>query len=131
MFLEKMFGNTFGMIWLIIFSLAVLALIVWLLVKKDKAIAKTNVIKVEENEVVTTGEVKAQEEKKEEVIASVEEIKEENKEEKNSVYEIVEVDGFFKVRKIGSERTIRKFSTRKEAVEYVKEKENDWSKNDR
>ena len=131
MFLEKMFGNTFGMIWLIIFSLAVLALIVWLLVKKDKAIAKTNVIKVEENEVVTTGEVKAQEEKKEEVIASVEEIKEEKKEEKNSVYEIVEVDGFFKVRKIGSERTIRKFSTRKEAVEYVKEKENDWSKNDR
>ena len=126
MFLEKMFGNTFGMIWLIIFSLAVLAL-----VKKDKAIAKTNVIKVEENEVVTTGEVKAQEEKKEEVIASVEEIKEEKKEEKNSVYEIVEVDGFFKVRKIGSERTIRKFSTRKEAVEYVKEKENDWSKNDR
>ena len=125
MFLEKMFGNTFGMIWLIIFSLAVLSLIIWLLVKKDKIIAKINAFKTEEKEVVKTFEVKVQDDAKEEVIAPVEEIKEEKKEEKNSVYEIVEVDGVFKVRKIGSERTIRKFSTRKEAVEYVKEKEND------
>ena len=131
MFLEKMFGNTFGMIWLIIFSLAVLSLIIWLLVKKDKIIAKINAFKTEEKEVVKTFEVKVQDDAKEEVIAPVEEIKEEKKEEKNSVYEIVEVDGVFKVRKIGSERTIRKFSTRKEAVEYVKEKENDGSKNDR
>ena len=119
MFLEKMFGNTFGMIWLIIFSLAVLSLIIWLLVKKDKIIAKINAFKTEEKEVVKTFEVKVQDDAKEEVIAPVEEIKEEKKEEKNSVYEIVEVDGVFKVRKIGSERTIRKFSTRKEAVEYA------------
>lgn len=126
MFLEKMFGNTFGMIWLIIFSLAVFALIVWLLVKKDKMITKINTSKVEEKEVVITTEVKSQNVKKEEVVAP---IKEEKKtEEKTSEYEIVEVDGLFKVRKVGSERTIRKFITKKEAVEYVKEKENDWSK---
>ena len=123
MFLEKMFGNTFGMIWLIIFSLAVFALIVWLLVKKDKMITKINTSKVEEKEVVITTEVKSQNVKKEEVVAP---IKEEKKtEEKTSEYEIVEVDGLFKVRKVGSERTIRKFITKKEAVEYVKEKEND------
>ena len=126
MFLEKMFGNTFGMIWLIIFSLAVFALIVWLFVKKDKMITKINTSKVEEKEVVITTEVKSQNVKKEDVVAP---IKEEKKtEEKTSEYEIVEVDGLFKVRKVGSERTIRKFITKKEAVEYVKEKENDWSK---
>ena len=126
MFLEKLFGNTFGMIWLIIFSLAVFALIVWLLVKKDKMITKINTSKVEEKEVVITTEVKSQNVKKEDVVAP---IKEEKKtEEKTSEYEIVEVDGLFKVRKVGSERTIRKFITKKEAVEYVKEKENDWSK---
>ena len=123
MFLEKLFGNTFGMIWLIIFSLAVFALIVWLLVKKDKMITKINTSKVEEKEVVITTEVKSQNVKKEDVVAP---IKEEKKtEEKTSEYEIVEVDGLFKVRKVGSERTIRKFITKKEAVEYVKEKEND------
>ena len=123
MFLEKLFGNTFGMIWLIIFSLAVFALIVWLFVKKDKMITKINTSKVEEKEVVITTEVKSQNVKKEDVVAP---IKEEKKtEEKTSEYEIVEVDGLFKVRKVGSERTIRKFITKKEAVEYVKEKEND------
>ena len=123
MFLEKMFGNTFGMIWLIIFSLAVFALIVWLLVKKDKMITKINTSKVEEKDVVTTTEVKSQNVEKEEVVAP---IKEEKKtEEKTSEYEIVEIDGSFKVRKTGSERTIRKFPTYEEASNYVKEKEND------
>jgi hypothetical protein len=86
-------------------------------------ITKINTSKVEEKEVVTTTEVKSQNVEKEEVVAP---IKEEKKtEEKTSEYEIVEVDGLFKVRKVGSERTIRKFITKKEAVEYVKEKEND------
>ena len=75
MFLEKMFGNTFGMIWLIIFSLAVFALIVWLLVKKDKMITKINTSKVEEKEVVITTEVKSQNVKKEEVVAPIKEEK--------------------------------------------------------
>ena len=39
------------------------------------------------------------------------------------MYEIVEVDNFFKVRKKGSDRTLRKFATLDEAEDFVKEKE--------
>lgn len=116
MFLEKMFGNTFGLIWLVIFSLAILALIIWLFVKKDR-IVKTDLVSNNMEEKV--------EEKTEETAPIVEEVKEPVKEEKKSSYEIVEIDGFFKVRKVGSERTIRKFATNEEALNYVKEKEND------
>lgn len=116
MFLEKMFGNTFGLIWLVIFSLAILALIIWLFVKKDR-IVKTDLVSNNMEEKV--------EEKTEETAPIVEEVKEPVEEEKKSSYEIVEIDGFFKVRKVGSERTIRKFFTNEEALNYVKEKEND------
>jgi hypothetical protein len=38
MFLEKLFGNTFGLIWLIVFLVVVLGLIVFLFIKKEKDI---------------------------------------------------------------------------------------------
>lgn len=116
MFLEKMFGNTFGLIWLIVFSLAVLALIVWLFIKTDKVVENKPIVSEEQEKVEVS---------KEEIASVVEAVKEDKKEEKLSDYEIVEIDGSFKVRKTGSERTIRKFSTYEEASNYVKEKEND------
>ena len=107
MFLENMFGNLFGLIWLIIFILGIAALIIWLFIKQNK------VEEVEKNEISNDVDV-VEEEKKVEVV-----------EEKtiSEGYEIVEQDGFFKVRKKGSERTIRKFATELEAINYVKEKE--------
>ncbi len=116
MFLEKMFGNTFGLIWLIVFSLAVLALIVWLFIKTDKVVENKPIVSEEQEKVEVS---------KEETASVVEAVKEDKKEEKLSDYEIVEIDGSFKVRKVGSERTIRKFPTYEEASNYVKEKEND------
>ena len=107
MFLENMFGNLFGLIWLIIFILGIAALIIWLFIKQNK---------VEEGEKTeTSNDIEVVEEEK----------KVETVEEKtiSEGYEIVEVDGFFKVRKKGSERTIRKFPTELEAINYVKEKE--------
>ena len=54
-----------------------------------------------------------------------------NMEEKKEVeqisktYEIMSgEDGFFRVRKIGSDKTLRKFTTRKDADSFIKEKEN-------
>lgn len=119
MFLEKMFGNTFGLLWLAIFSLSILALVVWLFIKKDKVV---------KNDLVSNNREEKVEEKIEVAAPIVEQTKEPIKEEKKSNYEIIEIDGFFKVRKVGSERTIRKFATNEEALSYVKEKENDWSK---
>ena len=109
MLIEKMFGNTFGMIWLIVFLVAIIALIVWLLMRKDRIIEEDSSIENKEDETI-----------KEEIV------KEEAVEEKvvNKEYEIIESeDGFFRVRKIGSERTLRKFATSKEAEDFVKEKE--------
>ena len=116
MFLEKMFGNTFGLIWLIVFSLAVLALIVWLFIKTDKVVENKPIVSEEQEKVEVS---------KEEIASVVEAVKDDKKEEKLSDYKIVEIDGSFKVRKVGSERTIRKFPTYEEASNYVKEKEND------
>ena len=128
MIIDKLFGNMFGMIFLVVFMLVVLALIIFMFLKKD------NIEDVEEQINDNTHEDIVNEvvEDKENV-SSIQEVTVQSSEStSNSEYEIIESeDGFFRVRKVGSERTIRKFSTRKEAVEYVKEKENDWSKNDR
>ena len=40
MLIEKLFGNTFGMIWLVVFMVAVFGLIVFMFVKKDKAVGE-------------------------------------------------------------------------------------------
>ena len=117
MFLEKIFGNLFGIIAIVIFVFAVFVLLILEFLKKKD---------YEESELV-----------KQDVVET--KIVDERVLEKNNVceavlgdYEIVEVDGFFKVRKKGSDRTIRKFVTKDEALVYVKEKSNnDWSKNDR
>lgn len=149
MFLENLFGSLFGLIWLIVFIVAVLALLVWAFIKKDKEIIvvereeeieeKVEEVKsslkeeyknfnIEENE-NNKFEVKKNE-KSLKTFDSVEDCKMfidvllMRNEEKESIYEIVEIDGFFKVRKKGSERTIRKFSTLEEAEDYVREKEN-------
>ena len=146
MFLEKMFGNVFGIIWLVVFIVAVLSLLIWTFSKKEKVVKETmeevkkELIKdtykdfiIEEND-EGKFEILKSDEKINKVFDSFEDCKifidvillrREN----NSSYEIIEIDGFFKVRKKGNERTIRKFSTQEEAEDYVKEKEsNDWSK---
>lgn len=145
MFLEKLFGNIFGLIWLIVFTLAILALLVWMIIRKDKVTCEEVVEEIkkeylkeeykgfliEENE-NNKYEVK----KDDKVLKTFDTVSDarmfsdvlllrEEESEKESVYEIVEIDGFFKVRKKGSERTIRKFATLEEAEEYVKEKEID------
>ena len=81
---------------------------VWLFIKND------NAVKVEEKIEVSDTVESIVEEKQEEVVED---------KEISEVYEIIEQDGFFKVRKKGSERTIRKFLTELEAINYVKEKE--------
>ena len=115
MFIEKLFGNTFGIVWLVVFALAMLGLIVWMFVKEDKEIEisdeKTNQVK---QEIIKNEELV--ENKKEEVT----EDKKDN-ESFVSQYEIIESeDGFFRVRKIGGDRTLRKLSTKEEAEEYIK-----------
>ena len=56
-------------------------------------------------------------------VVNVEEKKE--VEQISDVYEVIPgEDGFFRVRKIGSDKTLRKFSTLKEADDFVEEKEN-------
>ena len=140
MFLEKMFGNVFGIIWLVVFIVAVLSLLIWTFAKKEKVVKETmeevkkELIKdtykdfiIEEND-EGKFEILKSDEKINKVFDSFEDCKifidvillrREN----NSSYEIIEIDGFFKVRKKGNERTIRKFLTQEEAEDYVKEKE--------
>lgn len=151
MFFEEMFGNLFGLIWLILFSLGVIVLLIWMLIKKDSKINEVE----ENNEIILINYKNFYIEKKEnnkfeisdtegKVIknfVSLEDAKfyvdalllrseeMENEEGKDSLYEIFKSEGFFKVRKKGSERTLRKFDSEEEALNYVKEKENnDWSK---
>ena len=119
MFLEKIFGNLFGIIAIIVFVVAIIVLLIFEFLKKNDC---------EESELV-----------KQVIVTKTKTIDNETVVEKSSDcenvfvdYEIVEIDDFFKVRKKGSERTIRKFVTKDEALVYVKEKSNnDWSKNDR
>jgi len=124
MFLEKLFGNTFGLIWLIVFMAIVLGLIVFLFVKKEKN--EKEIVGDEEKveRVVEETSTVEKEEKFEETV--IDEVKmEENSVATTSEYEIIESeDGFFRVRKAGTERTLRKFATKEEAVEFVKQKEN-------
>lgn len=136
MIFEKMFGNLFGIIWLIIFILAILALLIWMFIKKNyflenggrnqekeliKEIYKD--VLIEENK-----EGKFEIQKFGKIFDSVDDCKifidvlflrNEN----NSNYEVFEAEGFFKVRKKNSERTLRKFYTREEAEDFIKEKE--------
>ena len=138
MFLEKTFGNVFGIIWLLIFILAVLGLLVWLLIKKEKVeiVEKRELIKEDYNgfsfEETEDGrfEVKKEDgsvvktfDKLEDCRVFVDVLLLRSEIENDSNYEIVESDGFFKVRKKGSERTLRKFETEEEAENYIKEKE--------
>lgn len=145
MFLEKLFGNIFGLIWLIVFTLGILALLVWMIIKKDKVISEEVVEEVKKEYLkeeysgflIEENENNKYEVKKDDRVLKTFDVvsdakmfidvlllrEEENQ--KESVYEIVEIDGFFKVRKKGSERTIRKFATLEEAEKYVKEKEID------
>lgn len=118
MLLEKLFGNTFGLIWLIVVMVASLGLIVFLFSKKENNnIKKEDVKSVEE--ISINKEVVEQAVNEEIVIEEKEEVK------VASEYEILESnDGFFRVRKVGSDRTLRKFSAKEEAVEFVKQKEN-------
>lgn len=120
MFIEKMFKNTFGMIWLLVFLAAVFALIVWMFTKKDK-------VKEENNELVEEikEEVKGEPVVETEVTAIETKVEEKQveKEVLNKEYEIIEgEDGFFRVRKIGAERTLRKFSTRIEAEDFIEKR---------
>lgn len=140
MFLERIFGNLFGIIWLGIFTLAILILFIWLLLKKEK---NNEIVNNEEKEylmetykeyVIEEKESGEFEVKKEghilksfnnfgdcKIFIDVLLLRDEKRE---NIYEIIEVDGFFKVRKKGSERTIRKFNVLEDAQDYVKEKEN-------
>ena len=107
MFFDRLFGNVFGYIWLLILVVGIIALFLWVLLKKED---KTSVL--EEKEEVVVEEVV--EDKKN---IMVEETK------KDSEYEIiVGEDGFFRVRKVGSERTLRKFATRIEAENFIDKK---------
>jgi len=149
MFFEKMFGNLFGMIWLIVFILGTLSLLVWMFVKKEKVaeVEEKQLIKEVYNDFIIEEnnegkfEVKNEEDITVKVFDNIEDSKmfvdvlllrnesHDDIELKDSNYEIVEINGFFKVRKKGSERTLRKFVTIEEAQNYVKEKDsNDWSK---
>ena len=150
MFFERMFGNLFGIIWLIIFVIAVFSCLIWMLLKREKAIIEENEIVGEEKELFKEeykgffieenekGMYEVTNDKKEslkvfnslndshvfvDVILLRDECEREEDEAEESVYEIVEIDGFYKVRKKGNERTIRKFASKEEAINYVKEKE--------
>lgn len=103
MLLDNLFGSTLGIVWLLIFTVAILGLLIWLFIKKDEKCEEKIVEKVVEDKTTVN----------EEPIV----------ENQNKVYEVVESDdGFFRVIKVGTERTLRKFSTKKEAEDYIKER---------
>lgn len=115
MLLEKMFGSVYGKIWLVIVLIAILTLIVYLLLRKEK---------VEE----LTIEESKEKNKEEIVVEETTETQSVAKEQQNESVDygnfiIVESeDGFFRVRKKDNERTIRKFSTRVEAENYIEKR---------
>jgi hypothetical protein len=135
MFIEKMFGNTFGMVWLIIFTLSIFALLVWSFIKKEKLFEiKKELVKENYNGFVIEEKDDLKFDVKKEdgsvlktfnniadckVFVDVLLLRNEN----NSAYEIVKIDGFFKVRKKESGRIIRKFTTEEDAENYIKERE--------
>lgn len=110
MFLEKMFGSVYGKIWLIILLVSILALIVFLLLKKGKE-EETAIDENKEESVV------------EETIKPQSVVKEQDEIVDYGDFIIVESeDGFFRVRKKDNERTIRRFSTRVEAENYIEKR---------
>ncbi len=128
MFLEKLFESIYGKIWLIILLVALLALIVYLLVKNEKNEIRETVEEVNKDS-------EKCEDNKEEVVENNTETVEEEKENKieENVPDYGEFviikgdDGFFRVKKKDSERTIRKFATIIEAENYIEKRnlEND------
>lgn len=147
MLLENLFGGVLGFILLCGFIVSTLFFLVYQLVKKDVVLYEEKT--VEDAKKVTRIKELIKEEYKGFVIEEDENnnfvVKDEVKilkkfdkygdckvfidvislrKESNFNYEIVEIDGFFKVRKKGNERIIRKFVTYQEAENYVKEKEN-------
>ena len=155
MLLENLFGGVLGFILLCVFIVSTLFFLVYHLVKKDVLLYEEKT--VEDAKKVTKIKELIKEEYKGFVIEEDENnnfvVKDEVKilkkfdkygdckvfidvislrKESNFNYEIVEIDGFFKVKKKGNERIIRKFVTYQEAENYVKEKENnDWSRTNR
>lgn len=115
MFLEKLFCNSFGFALLIVSMTVVLGLIVFLFMKKERGYETENFVedKILENNTNNNVELV------ETVVQDVEETAKALLE-----YEILEgEDGFFRVRKVGVERTLRKLSTREEAEQFIKQKE--------
>ena len=143
MFLEKIFGNVFGVIWLIIFLLSIGSLLAFVMLKKkDEQVIKEYHKETYKEYSIEENEDGKYDVKKEETLLktfdSIEDCKvfvdvvELRNYESTSIYEIVEEEGFFKVKKKDTQRTIRKFSDKIDAENYIKEKENnDWSKTDR
>lgn len=127
MFLEKLFESVYGKIWLIILLVAILALIVYLLIKNEKR----EIVKKEADEEKNFNEdsVNANEESHVET-ENIEKDNREDIEEKTDdelpdygEFVIVKgIDGFFRVRKKESERTIRKFATVIEAENYIEKR---------
>ena len=124
MFLEKLFESIYGKIWLIILLVAMLALIVYLLVKNEKNEVKEIVEKV-------NNDSNEHEDNKEEVVQNDTETIEKEKEDKvieENVPDYGEFviikgdDGFFRVKKKDSERTIRKFATIIESENYIEKR---------
>ena len=134
-----MFSNAFGLTWLIILTLASGALLVFLFIKKEKVVEvieeKRELLKetynsylIEERE-DGVFEVKKEDGKVEKSFDNFNDCKIfidvlNLRSESDSNYEIFEEDNFFKVRNKGSTRTLRKFTEREEAENYIKEKEN-------
>lgn len=127
MFLEKLFESVYGKIWLIILLVAILALIVYLLIKNEKREAVKKEADEEKN--FNEDSVNANEESHVET-ENIEKDNRENIEEKTydelpdyGEFVIVKgTDGFFRVRKKESERTIRKFATVIEAENYIEKR---------
>ena len=84
---------------------------------KERYVDKTEVVELHESEKTIDEEVSMSE------TVAVSEEKEVVNGALNSEYEIVESeDGFFRVRKIGGERTLRKFSNRFEAEDFIEKR---------
>ena len=123
MLLDKLFGNTFGMIWLIIFMVAILALFCWLLFFNKDNKEKNIIDNKNEKEIENIKEIEGNSNEEIEGNVLVEEQEVESKKSIFGNYEIIErKDGFFRVRKNGSDKILRKLSSREEAIQYIKER---------
>lgn len=126
MLLEKIFANLYGVISLISLMVILLGIMMWVLLKKDTNNRQDNVlIKEEKEETVSVTDTT-----KEETVIETPDVQQEkgiianvNCDIVNTEYEIVESeDGFYRVKKVGNDRTLRKFSTRIEAENYIEKR---------